>query len=149
MFGDWRPLLAVAAVLEGLPPGTSLAASEYGYLGARYPDLKIIDLTGLNDRRFAEQGFSAERVLAARPDLIWLPHYDYSYATKELLDSDTFALAYDYYPGVLNFGVAIFRDGAAAEKIRDALRREFARLYPGRTLAEFHARPVPGAAAGR
>ena len=65
-------------VVARLPAGARIAASAVGYLGAVNPAVTLIDIAGLNDTRIARQGFSMDDLLARAPDLIWLPHHDYT-----------------------------------------------------------------------
>jgi hypothetical protein len=65
---------------KALPAGTSIAATEVGYVGAVAPDVEILDMAGLNDAAIALHGFDSARLLERKPDIIWLPHTDdYTY----------------------------------------------------------------------
>jgi hypothetical protein len=141
--GWWEGILAMDRLLDQLPPDIVIATSEYGYIGARHPDMEIIDLAGLHDNRTAHSGFSMEAILARRPDIIWFPHHDYTYTVKLLLDSRAFAANYDYYPGLYDYGLAVRRDSSHREEIERVLGRECAKLYPGTKLAERRAVPLP------
>lgn len=134
--GWWRAIQEMDVLLARLPADITLAASEYGYIGARHPGLAIIDLVGLNDRSLARRGFSSEALFGRRPDLIWLPHTHYSCLRAEILDAPDFAAGYDYLPAAYDYGLAVARDSAAAQAIREVLARQLARLYPGR-LSEY------------
>jgi hypothetical protein len=133
----WGVIQEIDALLGQMPPGTVLAASEYGYLGAKHPEIKIVDLVGLHDREVATHGFSIEYLLSQQPDLIWMPHLDYTHLRKQILDSDEFAEQYDYYPYVYFYGIAIRKDSPRAERIREILAKDFARVNPGKRLEDY------------
>lgn len=46
----------MTALLERMPKGVVLAASEYGIIGSHFPDMTIIDLVGLHDRSLLRAG---------------------------------------------------------------------------------------------
>jgi hypothetical protein len=143
VLGWWKGIEAFAAFVEQVPPQTVLAASEYGYVGARFPGMTIVDLVGLQDGRIARNGFSSDSLFSREPDIIWLPHSDYSRTTGEILDHPEFRSGYDYYPGIYDYGVALRRASPRFDPIREALGREFARVYPGRVLADYIGEQVP------
>ncbi|WP_437649350.1 hypothetical protein [Sorangium sp. So ce362] len=61
-----------------LPDDLVMATTEVGMLGAMNLEKTIVDLAGLNDRRFALEPFSADRLFEAyKPDLIYMPHPHY------------------------------------------------------------------------
>ena len=132
---------AMDSLLRHLPQNVVLACSEYGYIGSRHPGISIIDLVGLNDRYVARHGFTSDYLFSKRPDIIWFPHPDYTYDTKEILDSETFVLNYDYYPGVYDYGIAVLRNSRLYQDIHGVLEKEFSRLYPGRKLSDYKAEP--------
>jgi len=118
-------------VARRLPAGSVLAASEVGSIGGLAPQVAIIDMAGLNDREIAMHGFSADRLLRRRPDLIWLPHHDYTGANAELLGNAQFRQDYALYVGAFNYGIAIRKEGPLHARIEDVLRRAWAETYPG------------------
>ena len=130
-------------LLRKLPRPITIAASEYGYVGARHPEIPIIDLVGLHDRRIAQQGFSVDYLLSREPDLIWLPHLDYAHLRQQILNSDAFAAQYEYYPYIYRHGVAIRKDAPFVAEIRTALAESFAQLHPGQQLADYKASEIP------
>ena len=59
-------------------PDSTIAATEHGYLGAAVPDLRIVDLTGLHERRLARKQLPVAELLAReQPDFIWMPPSSY------------------------------------------------------------------------
>ncbi len=137
--GWWESILAMNSLLKKMPSDVAIASSEYGYLGSEHPKLTIIDLVGLHDRTIAHEGFSTEYLLSRRPDLLWMPHSDYTFATKEILDSDDFASNYTFYPTAYDYGLAVHKHSPFAAAIEKVLKQEFSRTYPGRTLADYQA----------
>lgn len=140
--GWWNAIQQVAGLMEQLPPHTVLAASEYGYVGSRFPETTILDLLGLQDRRLAQSGFSSEELFERKPDIIWFPHPDYSRIVQQILDNKAFRTGYDYYPGVYDLGIAIRRDSPRFAQIQSALAQAFVQVYPGRDLSEYRATPI-------
>ena len=137
----WNGINGVNALLNELPPGIVMAASEYGLIGAAHPQMLIIDPLGLHDRVIARHGFSATRFFSRKPDIIWLPQPEYSHIVAEIVDSAEFT-AYDYYPAVFNAGMAVRRKSPRFGEILRELRTVFARTYPGRDLDDYRAEPV-------
>ncbi len=138
----WQSVLALCDLLEHVPSGTVFAASEYGLIGSRFPEMTIIDLVGLHDRMIAHDGFSAAYVVSREPDVIWLPHEDYTRTVTDLLDSPLFQKHYAYYPGAYAYGIALRTSSAKHAAIERALSLEFSRLYPGRELSDYKAEPA-------
>jgi len=135
-FGGHKVFSDMVAFLRTLPPEVSLAGSEYGYVGAQLPDLKIIDLAGLNDRAMALQGFSAHRLFAARPDIIWMPHTDYTAIHASVLDNPVFKEQYWYYPDIFILGIAVYKQSPHAGIILSQLEKSFCKAYPGLEFSE-------------
>ncbi len=122
--------------LSALPRDITFAASEYGFIGASLPDLKIIDLVGLNDRDMAHAGFSVEKFFSKKPDIIWMPHKDYTYIQSEVLDNPFFKDHYAYYPKIFILGIAVYKESPSYKIILSALERKFSKLYPGIDFSE-------------
>jgi hypothetical protein len=114
------------SILRFLPKGTLVAASEVGYIGSSAPQVNIIDLVGLNDREIAMQGFSMSRLLQRAPDLIWLPHQDYTWLRREIWTDPDFLAQYDIYDGAVGYGVAIRK----ASPLHDAIEKQVATAWP-------------------
>jgi hypothetical protein len=126
---SWQSSIDMARLAAAAPPGTRFAMTEHGLVAARAPAAVIIDPLGLHDRDFALHGFSAAKLLARQPELIWMPHADYTQMIRDILDDDAFWRDYDFYPDALTFGVAI-RKGSALS---------LARSYSGRKLEDCRA----------
>jgi hypothetical protein len=122
-------------LVSGLPDGATIAATEVGYLGARFPRIDVIDLSGLNDTAIARNGFSAAAVLERSPDLIWLPHDDYTYQRGVLLTDPLFLQRYRVYPGAMNYGIAILKSSPYRTALELRLAAAWQKLYPSSTPA--------------
>lgn len=120
-----------------LPAGATVAASEVGYLGARAPQVNIIDLAGLNDTQIALHGFSVAGLLARKPDLIWLPNTNYTYQHAQLLSDPVFLRAYDVYAGAADYGIAVRKDSPLRPEIEKHLAAMWAVLYPGYPMQNY------------
>lgn len=124
----WQVITELAKFAQSLPEGTRFAMSEYGYIGAKASGLHIIDLLGLHDRYIAHRGFSADYVLAQKPDVIWLAHSHYSRINGLIIDHHEFQKHYQFYPGAFIYGFAIRKDSPKAVQQKfDKLWQQF---YP-------------------
>src|SRR5262249_2494776 len=121
------------------PAGARLAMSEHGLVAARAPAAVIIDVIGLHDRWFARHRFTAAELFRRRPDLIWMPHPDYTQLIRDILDSNDLCRDYDSYPDALPFGVALRRDGAAAAALRRLFVARFTADHPALHLDDYRA----------
>jgi hypothetical protein len=139
---SWRASIEMAELAAAAPAGARLAMTEHGLVAARAPAAVIIDVLGLHDRWFARHGFSSAELFRRRPDLIWMPHPDYTQMIRDILDSDDFWRDYDFYPDALTFGVAIRRDRAAAAELRRLFLARFATDYPGLRADDYRATRV-------
>lgn len=83
----------VATILSNLPDGTRVAATELGIIAAQNPNLEFIDLTGLNDKTFA-QGFDVAELFARKPEVFTLIHHHYGGMTREILSHPRFRREY-------------------------------------------------------
>lgn len=126
---DWRAMTALANALAGAPPGTTLALTEHGVIGARAPHVALLDLSGLHDRAVARQGIDADAVLARAPDAIYLPHPDYHGLLAALLAHPQLRRDYDLYPDAFGFGLALRRDSPRAAALRARVAPAFQALY--------------------
>jgi hypothetical protein len=143
---DWMGSMeAFSALLSSLPPGLSVAASEHGILGARFIDTTVIDLVGLHDKVIAHEGFKPGYVVGRKPDLIWFPHNDYTGEVSALVDDAGFQQAYEFYPGVFDYGLAVRKASPYHEAIQRTLEDVFARTYPGLRAADHLGQPVRSA----
>jgi hypothetical protein len=128
-----------------LPKGTVFAASEVGQIGGYAPDVTIIDLAGLNDREIGLHGFSAGRLVERAPDLIWLPHNDYTGARAALLANPRFRTEYRFLVGAFDYGLATRIDGPRAAAIEEVVAEAWRETYPGLKLDDYVARWPAGA----
>jgi hypothetical protein len=120
----------IADMARNFPPGSVLAASEIGYLGASVPDLALIDLTGLNDDWIAHHGFQAQAFFARKPDFIWMPPSDYHQTLHSMVCDPEFQRSFLFFPEAYDYGVAIRRDGPFTTEIQSAFRQSWDVNYP-------------------
>ena len=141
---DWKStMLAVTDdLIAPLPAGVTVAATEVGYLGERAPRINIIDMAGLNDPRIALHGFQVASFLKRKPDLIWMPHTDYTYQRGALFSDPALLAQYDVYADAGNYGIAIRKESP----FRAAIQRQFqifwATVYPGYNPSSYLVRSV-------
>lgn len=141
---SWREAVAAfgRAVVAHLPTEASLATTEVGYLGALDPARTVIDLAGLNDTRFATEGFSMDGLLARAPDLVWLPHSDYTGLRAAILGDARLFARYRVIDGAFNYGLAIRRDSPFRPAIEARLGAAWAAHYPQHAMADHVARGI-------
>jgi hypothetical protein len=138
----WDSISYMSSLVGELPAGVTVAATEHGFLASENLHAVILDMAGLHDLELARTGFSPERIFDRNPDLIWLPHTDYTLFRKALLDDPVFQNGYDYYPGVMNYGVALRRESPLHDEMLSALESVFRIACPGETLNDFLAVPA-------
>lgn len=135
---SWFPTVpAIAQAVAGLPAGATIAASEVGYLACIAPHANIIDLVGLNDTRIGIHGFSMEELLARAPDLIWLPHTDYTGLRATMFADPRLFAHYIIITNAFNYGIAIRRDSPMRNAIEQAVRAAWSTLYPSRSITDY------------
>jgi hypothetical protein len=127
--GWWESIQAVSEIAIKLPNGTKFSLSEYGYIGAKAPNIIIVDPLGLNDPFFAHNGFSVDEFFKRKPDIIWLPHPDYTKIVSSILDSSEFWEEYDYYPGAFDYGLAIRKDSSNFQEIYKDVSESWQNAY--------------------
>ena len=128
---EWRHFIEVmGSFAAGLPKGSTMAASEVGYLGAMAPEVNIIDLAGLNDTGIALHGFQPGRFLDRHPDLIWMPHTDYTYQRGVLFTDPSLLANYDVYDGAAEYGIAVRKDSPYRAGVQASVEQLFHALYP-------------------
>ena len=97
-----------------LPDDLVVATTEIGRPAALNPHKQIVDMTGLNERAFAHEGFSADRLLLNhRPDLIYMPHPHYEDMATQLIKHPVFAAQYERFSGAelgAEMGLALRRE---------------------------------------
>ncbi len=140
--GWWKAIAAMEQLVATLPGGATVAMSEHGLIGAKFPNLTIIDLVGLHDPTLARGGFSVDYVLDRKPVLIWLPHAEYGGLRTAFFSSPRFWREYTFYADAFDYGVAI-RQGASDDLIslQSALDRQWKVLYNGFEQESFRAMP--------
>jgi hypothetical protein len=129
LFGD--------VVVHPLPKGTTMAASEVGYIGARAPQIDIIDLVGLNDKDIALHGFSMRRLLQQAPDLIWLPHGDYTWLRATIWNDPAFLSQYEIFDHAFHYGVAIRKTSPRRQILEHQLAAGWSMLYPHAEMKDY------------
>lgn len=127
---------------ETLPADISISSSEVGLVGASLLQAKIIDSAGLNDATLALHGFSTSYLLSQQPDLIWLPHPDYSYLYGSFSADPRLLQQYDVYAGVFNHGIALRKNSAFYPQMKAALQHTFQSTYPGYGLEGYKTESV-------
>lgn len=135
-------LSTMTAIAKDLPAGTVIAASEVGQLAAMAPQVTILDEVGLNNSTIAHSGFSMAYLLHAAPDLIWLPHEDYTGIRATILESNSFNTDYEYYPGAFLFGIALRKESSFYSAIKAAVVHHWAQLYQDLSMSDYVAQPV-------
>ena len=137
---SWLAAHEVARLAAAAPPGTTLALSEHGLVGAEAPDVVLIDLLGLHDRAFSGAGFSPAELWRRQPDLIWMPHPDHTRMLQDILDSDELWRHYDVYPDAFTYGFALRHDGPRFAALRALFSARWEATYPGLEPADHAAR---------
>lgn len=127
--GWWTSITAMAEISSQLPAGTHIAMSEYGFVGAKSPQIYIIDLIGLNDPVFAHSGFSSEELFRRNPDIIWFPPPAYTKTVALIQDDPTLLAEYDYYPGAFDTGLAVRRGSGHYELIMKIVTTVWSKYY--------------------
>ena len=130
------------AFVNALPAGSTVVASEVGFLGAAAPTMRIVDAAGLNDAFMARHPNNADYLLAQHAEMIWLPHPDYTLLYGRLVSNPTLLANYDLYVDALNFGLAIRKDVAQQPAVRSAIRHAWQCLYPGSNMESYRVQSV-------
>jgi hypothetical protein len=120
-----------------LPAGTTVAATEVGYLGSRSPQINIIDLAGLNDTDIALHGFDVAALLQRRPDIIWMPNTSYTFQRGEMFADPEFPAQYDVYAGAANYGIALRKDSPVRSQIDRQMQIYWSAVYPGYSMSDY------------
>lgn len=80
-----------------LPNNLVIATTEVGCPGAMNPKKTIVDMAGLNETSISHNGFSTEIFFEKyQPDIIYMPHPDYTRMTKKLKNNRYFLDNYEY-----------------------------------------------------
>jgi hypothetical protein len=131
----WREI--TDQIVTKLPPGATAAATEVGYMGAMAPNIDIVDLSGLNDRDTALHGFNMPAFLEKKPDIVWLPHMDYTYFRGVFFDSKEFLAEYTIYDGALTYGIALRKDSPYYSQMMERMRRIWIEDYKGYPMQDY------------
>ncbi len=126
---DRRAMTALAGAFSGAPPGPTLALTEHGVIGARAPQVTLLDLSGLHDVAIARRGIDTATLLAWEPDAIYLPHPDYHGLLSTLLASPRLRRDYDLYPDAFVFGLALRRTSPRAALLLARIAPAFEALH--------------------
>ena len=114
--------------LSELPDDLVIASTEIGHPAAMNPKKNIIDLSGLNEKDFAHQGFSAEFFFQKhKPDLIYLPHPHYKEMIAEIENNTLFQAEYTYYASDqldALMGVAILKQSPYYKQMEAILKND-------------------------
>ena len=130
---SWQAMMASITddLFAALPPGGTFAASEVGYLAERSPGSNFIDLAGLNNTAIALHGFDMEELLRRKPDVIWMPHTDYTWLRGVMFSDPRLLVAYDVYAEAGNYGLAIRKDSPMRSAIDRQMQVFWQKNYPG------------------
>ncbi|WP_437638426.1 hypothetical protein [Sorangium sp. So ce854] len=111
-----------------LPDDLVIATTEVGMLGAMNLGKTIVDMAGLNDRRFALEPFSADRFFEAyKPDLIYMPHPHYEKMIADLEAHPEMARYVAYSKkklGTSQFGIAVRRGSPHFERLQQIVKEK-------------------------
>ena len=124
-------------LLGPLPRGTTIAASEVGYLGAANLQANVIDIEGLNDNAIALHGFRTDALVKRAPDIIWMPHPDYTYQRGLMLTNPALLEQYDVYAGVADYGIALRKDSPHRLQIDRQMKIFWEEFYPGYKMEDY------------
>lgn len=128
--GWWTVINAMSELISQLPAGTRVAMSEHGLVGAKSPEIYIIDLIGLHDPFFAHNGFVSSKLFERTPDIIWFPPPAYTKILASIQDDPRLLTEYDYYPGAFDNGLAIRRGAEQYELIMKIIANTWLEYYP-------------------
>jgi hypothetical protein len=117
-------------IISRLPAGSIVAASEVGYIGSMAPHVTIVDLVGLNDTQIGRTGLNMSYLLGLKPDIIWLPHKDYTGLRSMMLSDPRLYERYIMIADAFNYGFAIRRDSPHRASIEKDVAAAWAKLYP-------------------
>lgn len=101
----------------------TIATTEIGYIGANLPNLNIIDMAGLNNKKIAFSGFSIKSFIENKPDVILMPQTHYVKMINSLLKSPDFRNQYTYYSHILDYGLALKKDSPYFKQLQKRLKK--------------------------
>ncbi|HZW38438.1 MAG TPA: hypothetical protein VFF33_03975 [Ignavibacteriaceae bacterium] len=129
LIGNWEAGEKFSDYLKKFPKNMKIAAGEPGYIGAYNPGLRIIDLTGNQDKEIAINHEIIDYLIKEKPVMIWMPEWSNRGLNNELLMSKKFHDNYIFIPGAFNYGLAISRENPTLAKsilsdLRNIYRRD-------------------------
>lgn len=127
-------------IARRLPPGVSMAASEVGELGIALRHGSLLDLVGLNDTRIGTRGFSMDYFIEQSPDLVWLPHDDYTGLRAQMLSDPRLFDRYVVIAGAFNYGVAIRKASRYRSRIEEIVGEAWREIYPAKNIEDYTVR---------
>ncbi len=133
----WTSIQCISAIVSDLPPGLRIAATEYGYIASENLHCDVIDMAGLHNRELVSSGFSSNLILSGYPDFIWMPHTDYTFFRKCLLDDEDFHEQYSYFPGVFNYGIALRLNSSYYSEMWAVTDSVFSQAYSDKKLLDY------------
>lgn len=120
-----------------MPAGSWFAATEVGYPAVVAPQVNILDLAGLNSRDVVQSAFSPDVVFQHRPDVLWLPHNDYTGMRANLLRDPRLLQQYDLIVGAYCFGIAVRKDSRQHDTVLREVANHWAAHYPGTAMQDY------------
>ncbi len=84
----------------------------------------------------------SKKSLVALQPRYWLPHSDYSYTRKEILESNAFVENYNFYSNVYDCDLAVLKHSEPSAQIHEVLEKEFSLIYPGCVMSNYRAAPM-------
>ena len=138
----WKLMLKVGEFGARLPKGSVIAMSEYGYIGSRAPNIKIVDPIGLHNPNVAHSGFDAEKFFAEKPDVIAMPDDVYTRINAQILDHPSFQQDYDYYATAFLCGIALNKKSPHYEKIQTLFNQLWKDVYGNVDKRDYLASPL-------
>ncbi|MGE0151381.1 MAG: hypothetical protein AB7R90_02100 [Reyranellaceae bacterium] len=121
-FAFFRPRMV--ELVRALGDDCSIASTEDGILSAYARFNRVVDYSGLHDRRIVREGFSAGRMLEeARPDVLVLPPRWYRQWGRAIESHPAFARDYLAEPAWSDTAlpIAFRKDSVCAARVRQAL----------------------------
>ena len=115
--------------MGALPAGCSIATTELGLIAALYPELRLVDLSGLIDPRLRDGLDAAWLLERERPDILF-PDPVAVYWSIELSDDSRYRALYDEMrlPDALSpWPVAVRKDSACGKAYAAILKEEIRR----------------------
>lgn len=103
----WPSIVAFDSLMKMLPANSVVAASEDGFIGSNNMNMKVMDLSQLHDNDMVKKIPLISSIEKIKPDIIWMPHSDYTKLRYEIFTSKKLIDEYDFYPQLLSYGIAI------------------------------------------